>query len=409
MPKWLERCMLFGRRLIERNLGLFLNPLYPTVVAILLLITGGMGSIWSPEIRSAFPFAASPTGPLSPLACVFWASAFVSGILYFLHQFANGLLQERVQKKLLDRTKELEEVLRSMPPVNFLEDFAELTSNADTIIEVCTREDTDADTIHRGVRQILGSVSTLAQAFDGDHRDCLYSANIMLYEPVDGLESGNMEQLQSSLIFADDAVAIERLAGVLRLMPALSTTSADATAGPDLSLNELTLPVPNSITVDGRFIVLPGAPLAVATGQPDLCIDTKDLHVWCEQHGDFTAAVRNRIRHHFTEGQGRNVRSFISIPLFGRMDDGGPDTASGAIAVLNIHSDRVGMLKSSGTRGGQFVPILRPFLISLTKLIEALVDTDVEAEGDVQAKDDASPKCDPQPEGDIEPRGDAEA
>src|SRR5258706_12179880 len=117
----------------------------------------------------------------------------------------------------------------------------------------------------------------------------------MIYKPSAGMPLNVRQEIQQRLKFQEDGVIVEGLAGVLDLIPELSATTEHERA-PDPGLHPLALPVPVMIKNDaGLFRVLPGAPYAFANAVADNHVDFGRLRIWCDQHGDFSQTVKNRL------------------------------------------------------------------------------------------------------------------
>jgi hypothetical protein len=108
---------------------------------------------------------------------------------------------------------------------------------------------------------------------------------------------------------------------------------------PDLV--ELALPVPRRrfIQAGGReyCCLLPGAPFAWAERTTVACASQQELLEWCSQECAFPETVHSAMRSHL-RGDGRRVQSFVSLPLV-------KSNIDVPIGVLNVHSDRPGLLE----------------------------------------------------------------
>ena len=84
-------------------------------------------------------------------------------------------------------------------------------------------------------------------------------------------------------------------------------------------MQAVALPIP-AITKadDGRWKVLPGAPLAWVTGRIDGYADAHTIGEWFEKFGDFPPSIKAQVVHYLTKGAGTVSRSFVSRPLVWR-------------------------------------------------------------------------------------------
>ena len=102
----------------------------------------------------------------------------------------------------------------------------------------------------------------------------------------------------------------------------------------------------------------------------------------CQSEGDFTQPVINKIRDYFDGGAGKDIHSFISVPLFDCRDDDGTLGRVGAkgrsdvddqhlIGVLNIHSNKVGLLSDAFEPFAEYYLTISPLCVLLTELVQA--------------------------------------
>lgn len=345
--------------------GFLLHPLFASLITLLIIVTGMVGSIFSPEIRKSIPFG---TDPLSEPARWFWQLALISSITYFFREHAAAQAQEDARKEILSKANEFKGLIRTMPPSNFLAIFSDFYDSAEKIASE-SRSGMGRETLQKSIRHILRIVAALAQTFDGSHPNAEYAANIMLFVPSKGVNPEKFESVSKNLIFCDEAVSFENLYGALQLEVELSATALDLNVPPDPSMAPIALPLPKNKKVNDLYKVFPGAPLAFFEKELDGYSDTTSLAKWCEDFGDFTGETVGKIRAHFENSK---VRSFVSIPLFPILAEGGDDEESDPVAVLNIHSSRQGLLKGENEPATHFVSLIRPFQVFLVQLLERL-------------------------------------
>src|SRR5439155_9617269 len=90
------------------------HPLTAAVITVLLIITGGVGSVYSPEIRKAYPFTWSrPPWSFSPEATIFWVLAILSTWIFYKRQRADDHARDAAQKVLVERGNTLEQLIRT--------------------------------------------------------------------------------------------------------------------------------------------------------------------------------------------------------------------------------------------------------------------------------------------------------
>ena len=103
-----------------------LHPAFATVLTALIIIIGVFGSIWTKEIREAFPFTFSPRWKNSLKADFVWSSGTMVAFMFFFRQRAVDRAQENAQGEIVARAEELAQLIRTLPPTNFLTVFGNM-------------------------------------------------------------------------------------------------------------------------------------------------------------------------------------------------------------------------------------------------------------------------------------------
>jgi hypothetical protein len=127
----------------------------------------------------------------------------------------------------------------------------------------------------------------------------------------------------------------------------------------------MALPVPHEAQGgDGRWKVLPGAPLAFVGEGTDGYADVAQLRDWFDKDADFSPSVRDEVITYFS-GEGSMSRSFVSR----RLSFGGAN-----LGVLNLHSNRPNLLGLLGdeTGGAESVSRREEFFALMTPLLREL-------------------------------------
>ena len=135
-----------------------LDPLFATMGTLLIIVAGGMGSIWSEDIRKAFPFALPPTWKSSLAAWTFWGFAIAASLFFFFRQRAVDRAQARGQDAIVQRARELARLIRTLPPTNFLSVFSRLYNVASKATETVLgkpESNCEKSILEQAVRQIL--------------------------------------------------------------------------------------------------------------------------------------------------------------------------------------------------------------------------------------------------------------
>jgi len=342
---------------------------YAAAVTSLSFVAALLGSLYQEHIKSAFPFVLGH-GPIDPIAIGFWILAVVATIGFWTAQAERNRSREEAEARLIARTEQLERLIQTLPPTEFLEAFAD-------VVVKCQRACTDLEkdesarkgraALHQVGRFVLFGIANLVRLFEGSPRGTVYAANIMIFRPMTSLSPTELEALKDRLRFTQPDTDLKKLRGVLDLRIELSTSTEDlGDAGPnqDSKLAPLALPVPVAYkTEDGtRWRVLPGAPLAFCLGEASGYTDTKQLSDWCRTDADFAPSVAAAIEAYFAGAAGTNIRSFVSLPLTAQ---GTPEPP----AILNIHSSRPRLL-SERESGKQLWPLLEPFREMLLDVVE---------------------------------------
>ena len=99
------------------------RPWYGVLLTFLGVWTGLYGSLFSNDIKNAFPFYWGK-GDVSYVAFVFWILlAVFSFLFYFRHSAAH-----ESQNLLVHQSERLENLIRTLPPEGFLTEFAKISN-----------------------------------------------------------------------------------------------------------------------------------------------------------------------------------------------------------------------------------------------------------------------------------------
>ena len=372
-------------------------------VALLLLVTGGVGSVFSNEIKQTAPFTWHALRQLPPVG-LFWALVGVSGLFLLWRQIAIDHARQQAQTEIESRANTLIEAqgrmieaqgrmeeqadalmrtVRTMPPDGFLALSASLYLEADAALSTVFDPPPgrrDPELIAEAIRGVLRAVAILAQEFDRKPGTPVYSANLMVFRSSAELHPLDLQFFQDRLRFAPEEWKVEDLKGVLYLRKDLSTAAADEEADPlpEFTELELALAIPwrhlANHRIPGenrmRYRVVPGAPIAFVTRSVSQITDTFEIDTWCEQNTLLTTDEITPIVKYFEEDIGSLLRSFVSIAL---MPSYLPELGfHDPIGVLNIDCNEVGILSAGGETLEQFVTAVTPLRVILSKLLVAL-------------------------------------
>jgi hypothetical protein len=351
------------------------SALYATATTVLAVIAGLLGSVYQDDVARAFPLVLSgPWEGMSLRALAFWFCVVLFAMMFFARQRWDDLSRDRLAKAALkseESTGRIEELVQTLPPRAFQTQLAEMYlavhGAAGSVVTRSVREGADSGDLVVVIRSILYSIATLASLYDDqpmtDRGAAVYAANVMLFVPR--LEGATPFAEDLRLLFLPDTYDRRRLKGALLLRPDLSSTSAaDAV---DAAVPVIALPVPEVAEKDGRWTALPGAPRALLLGEADGYADTQTIAEWAEQKGDFAPSVREALARYFTDGEGRNIRSFISRPIGLGADGVTP------LGVLNIHANRPNLLGPNVQKRQIFQALLTPVLVELADALQSLL------------------------------------
>ena len=386
---------------------------YATLVTSAIIIVGAFGSLFSPEIRGAFPFPGTCalrwtvcwSGGIVWPAVFWWGAAIVTALLYFRREAVvferaeatrAGLEQQSAQlllntseivqqgaslgemttrietqgvelvgkaNSIDERAHHLVELIRTLPPETHLGTFTLAYSRCHQVLvdALSGQDSSDPAYIERAIRFVLQWILVLAQHFDRRDQDYTYVANVMLFRAT--AQSEPDAALARLHPFREFRFDWDDLEGFLSLHKALSTSARNPMQAVE-SLSVISLPVLRSYeTADRKRIrVLPGAPLAFASEKLIGVNDTNALAEWCRENGDFTESLAGEIERYF---QNRPYRSFVSIPIQPY------DRSIRPLGVINIQRDEAGDLLEK-LPAKHFLPLLDPLMLVLIDLLELL-------------------------------------
>lgn len=344
----------------------FLWPLFGGVTTVVGVIAGLLGAHYDKDVFEAtlwIPWR-SPANMFAPGPTLFLSFTIAFGYFFSGTLKAQSKSANRARAELNQQAAHLEDLVRrleSLPPEDFLANYQTALRSATNSLVGAFGEFGNIEPIEKAIRNILGAVLELVGKYDRSSDSATYSANIMLFRASEATE-------QATLVYATDTTPLHPdHDGCLELVTTLSTTTKTAEFGPDVSVPPLCLPLPKDKQatrdkmLNARYSVMPGAPWAYVhkefVGFPTIQM----LDEWLDTTSSLDTKTMEDLRLYFKTGEGRNIHSFISMPL---LDVGNKELAVG---VLNLHSDRTGLLEEKGAE--RFSPLLEPFRLLLSILI----------------------------------------
>lgn len=378
---------------------LFLWPGFGGITAICGVVAGYLGSLYDREVATAlYPWFWPTSGDahiaFSLEATIFWAAVLLFGVGFTGTFWAQSETSRRETANLRDatsnvstkadsldlktaevsskadelakKTDDLTSLIRQMhtlPPKGFLFRYGNISRFANEVFFSVQTPEATASDIAVAIRKSLRGALELATYFDSDGERANYGCNLMLYRPSEPLSADEAQTIANRMKFADRAVAVKNLKGVLDLVCPLSVSSLNL-EGPDTTLMPLALPIPRPLgtgkaTSDSS--VLPGAPLAFISKAEALIESPAD---WNNRAKPFSQGVQQELED-FLKSKGDTIQSFVAIPLYAETATADEDP----IGILNIHRNLPNALL--GEKLEFFAPLLVPIAILLGRLLDA--------------------------------------
>jgi hypothetical protein len=282
----------------------------------------------------------------------------------------------------------------SIPPRGFLSLFREFATDVGLL---AFTPSADTEFFDDRVRIILYAIASLAQQYDESDSSVEYTACYYLYHSKHALEkmpvATRAQILRHLQLTENNDAGLSGMAGLLELRDGMSVSVKDGKTSRPSGIEALTLGVAehasHAESFGGRSVssVLPGAPWSVAMGDFYVAPTIESAAKWLSDQADFTKRVKNEFQRYFSQGPGRSVKSFASLPIVlperlpnaqtpRDTDEEAIDEHRGAqivrdpvVGVLTIHSSAPGILRSSSSRTDiardVFIPLLQPFLTAL--------------------------------------------
>lgn len=249
---------------------------------------------------------------------------------------------QQQQNKLLKGNEKLENLIRTLPPDDFLYRYSNAYNDSYEAYQICKAYN-DKQVSEAFIRTLLLTIAALCRNFErvrgNRHR---YAANIMIYHTYKDW-SKNYKKDKKDISFFDENISEASLEGILQLIPELSvsTKSASKKLGnvenptPDDHVLEIALPIPKKLEdKKGKLKALLGAPLSFKTKNTVHYEDTKGLKTWFDEDASFDSTIEDNVLSYFKSKEGRPIRGFISIPIF---ETNIFTENKSPIAILNIH------------------------------------------------------------------------
>jgi hypothetical protein len=351
------------------------GPTGGMLVTALSLFTGLLGSVWSSDITEAARHG--PAAPHFDHLLAFSYCFALSALGFFLRQKfldqARDAAQsslEASQKRLESASQEIPELVRTLPPREFLADFGIIFEKSLVLAAMSQADESPSrDQILESITILIEGIATLASKFDAGISETTYGANVMAF-----VDHKDAEPWSRNVKFIDDGVSIQNLRGLLIGPRAFSATSK---GGSDSAIPELALPVPTSEGVDPQtggtgWRVLPGAPMSFSRRRFEFFADTGTVGQWCRKFGDFKEHVTRQLEGYFAASSD-HIQGFLSVPLFVPSAEYQENEHRHVVAVLNVHwseSRRFRYAEAAENFSGAIAPLRALLALELVRLKE---------------------------------------
>lgn len=364
----------------QQAIDRFASPAAGALFALLALMAGAISQFYPGKITEAIPLTYAAQSPLSA-ALGFWINVFLMAALGTAYYAATG--RQRLQevatlqndsRELRRHTTELVSTLRTLPPEGFMRDYPRLCAD---MLATYTRalEDPSPDQIREAIRSALRSAALMAHRFSRRGSPDKYRANVMRMRDAQALGSVSSWSEEERILYPR-GFEPPVIRGALVFDPALATRATSERAQA-LGGAPLRIPIPDPArdareegAAEGRLRVVPGSAVAFLLGRPFIANDTLDMRSHQELY-DLPEAVVTASDSYFRTGPGRDVRSFVSLPLFAE-----PGRMEGATTgVLNVEFEDTDIFNNDQGTVEQFALAIAPVHFVIVWLLLRLDET----------------------------------
>ncbi|MGQ7935505.1 hypothetical protein [Paraburkholderia sp. D1E] len=355
------------------------SPWVNGIAAVLSVLAGALASFFTSSIRLSLALPADPNvgnifrwsnWHLTVEATVFWALVFSAAGLFALTKYSDTKTDNEHKDYLSKKLRGLE----SMPPDAFLAKLeAELAFGREIVgVATASAKTTGgrlpATQIDVEIRKILEAFARIAGAYD-DKVDGNYRAYLMGF---------TRDRPEAKLRNAIDLpnLPLDAQMGFLETFESLCVVLKPEGQRAPVFPGKVDFALPvygrSAAVEDGNL--LPGAPKAYKSGRVYECPSVDAL----KDRLDALVTDRNQavaLRRFFDDGQGRPVRSFVSLAVPMNKWASRPLELEGVetYGVLTIEASHENIFKSAESF---FRPVVQPLLYMLSDLI-ALRDTSI--------------------------------
>lgn len=352
------------------------SPGFAAVVTLLAVLAGAAASLFTEGIRAhggiAIPDAESGWG-----AFAFWTLTGIAMLAVVANQRILSDKSEHQRAALSESLAQLDSAVRrlnTLPNEGFLPSFQDSFGEAFALAVMAIAEPkvTPAQ-VEAAIRAVLAALTDTAKDFDGAAQNTVYSAHVLLFRP-----RGEAPQTSDALGLPQVTPNHSEYSGALEVIVELSTTSRSP-GDIDTGLSCIHLPIPTDgadyfDVATGRMKsrLIPGAPSAFVKGTFDAFTTIDDFMLRLRESSIDRVHV-GTIQQYYTQGAGRGVRSFATIPIMDltaigqESDEADVGASARSLAVLSLQSEKEGLLADNGAT--LFAPLAGPFLNVLAILL----------------------------------------
>ena len=326
---------------------------FPPVIAALAVFAAGVGMLHADDIKVSMPFKWA-TGEIAWPALLFWGALLACGSLVGKMLSARSETTTAALAELKDRSTELQGRVQALPPKGFLVTFEDLFRVS---FDVDSRAGESEDGLKASIIVALGGIASMVRAFSNRSDGAEYFVNLMVFRPAAQIRP---EDLSKHVLFAEPGANANTWDGVLQLRKEFAYRFDHDNMQPDAEVEPimLAIPEPEYRMDNGKPTLLPGAPSVFCDPTQSAGFEnTLGLAAWCRENLALRSSVADDIERYYAAGAGKNIRSFICMPIVVTPPGGTPIT----IGVLNIQSSRAGFLP--GEQAGHFIPLATPFVL----------------------------------------------
>lgn len=355
-------------------------PAFSAVITLLIVLAGAAASLFTDAIREFnFPFGKLPGSKDSIGAFAFWMLVLLALVLLVINQV--GVLRRTAREQdalngALGRLDTAVRRLNTLPSEHFLPSFQDSFREAlHVALLAIGDEDVRLEQVDASIRAVLAAVADTARDFDGAPSDAIYGANVMVFR-----DREQSSQIEDALQLVHVGSSHREYAGAIELLPQLSTCTEDPGAV-DSRTRPISLPIPteradyyDTGSRSTKSTVIPGAPTSYVKRTFDGFASIDAFLQRIHDHTSLDRQLVGKVQEYFTTGPGKDIKSFASLPIVAinkpseALKQGAETSDSETpLGVLNIHSQRPGMLIDNGA--SLFAPLMGPSVSVLAILL----------------------------------------